>query len=328
MGMYDSNRPGGGGGGGGSGIGGRLILAVIIALVGLFMYFSNSQENPVTGEKQHISLSPSQEIRLGLQSAPEMARKMGGELPASDPRTQEVQRIGELLVAQTEANKGPWQFKFHLLNDPETVNAFALPGGQVFITLGLFDKLQTEAQLAGVLGHEMGHVIERHSAQQMAKGQLGNILVVAFGTAASDPSSGGGNNPMVIASVVNQIIQLRYSRKDESQADLWGVKLMEEVGYDPKAMIQVLEILKAVGGKGGNTPEMFQTHPDPDLRIKQLQEQLAEHPPRSGLIEGRNLKDVLRSGSGTRTGIKGTGTETDENEDDILKKLKEILGPG
>lgn len=311
MGMYDDNGPrrgggyggggggygggGGGGGGGFGGFGGRLILAAIIAIIGLVMYFSHSQINPVTGEKQHISLSPSQEIRLGLQSAPAMAQKMGGELPSSDPRTQEVQRVGQLIVLQTEANKGPWKFKFHLLNDPKTVNAFALPGGQVFITLGLLNKLQTEAQLAGVLGHEMGHVIERHSAQQMAKGDLGNILVVAFGTAASDPRQGGANNAMVIASVVNQMVQLRYSRKDESQADTWGIKLMQELGYDPKAMIEVLEILKAQGGKGGSTPEMFQTHPDPDLRIKQIKEQLTEHPPRPGLSEGRNLKDVLHS---------------------------------
>jgi predicted Zn-dependent protease len=169
-----------------------------------------------------------------------------------------------------------------------------LPGGQVFITLGLFDKLQTEAQLAGVLGHEIGHVIERHTAQQMAKGQLGQWLVVAVGTAASDNPM-AQNSPAAIANLVNEVIQLRYSRKDESEADLWGLKLMEQVGYDPRAMVRVMEILKASGGgKGGNVPQIFQTHPDPDLRIEQINAYLEKHPPGPDLKEGKNLKELYR----------------------------------
>lgn len=290
---YDENPPPPQRGGG---IKGRLIVAIAIALMGIFAYMSHVQENPVTGEKQHVSLSPDQEIRLGLESAPEMSREMGGEVPSSDPRSQEVNRIGQQIVANTSASKSPWKFQFHLLADDQTVNAFALPGGQIFITLGLLDKLQTEAQLAGVLSHEMGHVIERHSAQQMAKGQLGNLLVVAVGAAASgsgDQGSSGHYNPMIIASVVNQMFQLRYSRHDESEADQWGIKLMSQVGYDPRAMIQVMEILKAAGGKGGHSLEIFQTHPNPDLRIEQINAYLKENPPKEGLKEGRNLRDVF-----------------------------------
>ena len=268
---------------------GRIFIGILIAFVGLIMYMSHVQENPVTGEKQHITLTPEQEIRLGLQSAPEMAQQMGGEVPSSDPRAQEVQKIGALLVANTEAKKSPWKFQFHLLSDQNTVNAFALPGGQVFITLGLLDKLQTEAQLAGVLSHEMGHVIERHSAQQMAKSEFGQMLIVAVGTAAS--SSTDSNDPLVLASLVNQMIQLKYSRHDESQADQWGLRLMNEVGYDPRAMIQVMEILKAAGGSG-HSIEMFQTHPNPDLRIRQIKAYLEKNPPSPNAKQGRNLKDV------------------------------------
>lgn len=278
----------------GGGFSGRLLIGVAIALIGLFMYWSRSEVNPITGEKQFVAISPAQEVRLGLESAPQMAREMGGEVPASDPRAQEVQKMGQYLVDHTDAKKSPWKFQFHLLADEKTVNAFALPGGQIFITLGLLNDLQTEAQLAGVLAHEMGHVIERHSAQQMAKNQLGQMLVVAVGTAASDDQGGTSNSPAMIAAIVNQMIQLRYSRGDESQADTWGIKLMSQVGYDPRAMIQVMEILKKATGRGGQ-PEMLQTHPNPDLRIQQINEYLKTHPPAKDLSEGKDLRDIYGS---------------------------------
>lgn len=271
---------------------GRLIVALIIAAVGWMMYMNQVEVNPVTGEKQHVSISPKQEVSLGLESAPQMAREMGGELSDGDPRTQVVKKMGAFLLAKSDAKESPWQFQFHLLADPETVNAFALPGGQVFITRGLYDRIETEAELAGVLGHEMGHVIERHTAQQMAKTQLGKLLVVAVGAAASDSGNGGqGYSPLVIANMVNQMIQLRYSRGDESQADVWGLKIMQQAGFDPNAMIQVMEVLKSVGG-GRSVPQIFQTHPDPDKRIQDIKAYLQEHPPAPGLSQGRKLREV------------------------------------
>ncbi len=272
---------------------GRFIVGLIIAFIGWMIYINQTEENPVTGQKQHLTLTPSQEISLGLESAPVMAREMGGEVSASDPHAQEVQKIGTYLVDHTIAKKSPWKFKFHLIADTKTINAFALPGGQIFITQGLYDKLQTEAQLAGVLSHEMGHVIERHSAQQMAKSQLGQVLIVAVGAAASDPNH-QTYGPTLVASLVNQMFQLRYSRHDESEADTWGLKLMSEAGYDPKAMIQVMEILKASGSRG-QTPEIFQTHPNPELRIQQIEAYLKEHPPEANLSEGKKLKDLSNS---------------------------------
>lgn len=270
---------------------GRLWAALLIAAVGIIMYMSQTQENPVTGEKQHVTLTTDQEIKLGLASAPEMAKQMGGVVPENDPRAEEVNRIGELLVNKSQALKSPWQFQFHLLEDPDTVNAFALPGGQIFITLGLYDKLQNEAQLAGVLAHEMGHVFERHSAEQMATGQLGNILIIAVATGASD--GGSSTTPAMVAAAVNQMFQLSYSRKDESEADQWGLKIMSDAGFTPTAMIGVMKILKAAGGgAGGRGPDFFQSHPHPDLRIEQIQEYLKEHPEKPGLTEGRPLVQV------------------------------------
>lgn len=272
--------------------GSPILIAFIIALFGLFSYFSHTEKNPITGEVQRISISPNEEIRLGLEAAPAMAREMGGELPASSPKTQEVIRIGNQIVQESEAKNGPWKFKFHLLADSKTINAFALPGGQIFITLGLLDRLQNEGQLAGVLAHEIGHVIQRHSAQQMAKGQLGQILVTAAGVGASDP-----NNPqqgyygVAIANMVNQMTQLHYSRKDELEADQWGLKLMSEAGYNPKAMLEVMAILEKAS-PGGHQPEMLLTHPYPENRIKEINAYLAKHPQLLSLSEGRSLSEV------------------------------------
>ncbi|WP_068469734.1 M48 family metallopeptidase [Candidatus Protochlamydia phocaeensis] len=292
MGLFDDsgNEPRRRGGGG-------IFLALIIAAVGFLMYMTQTEQNPITGEKQHISLTPEQEIKLGLQSAPEMAAQMGGEIPASDPRTQEVRKIGQEILGKSIAHKGPWRFQFHLLADPKTINAFALPGGQVFITLGLFNRLQTEGQLAGVLSHEMGHVIERHAAQQMAKGQLGQILVMATGVGASDSQHPGrGYQAAMIANVVNQMTQLRYGRKDELEADQWGLQLMTEAGYNPEAMIQVMEILeKAV--PGGHTPEMLLTHPYPEHRIEAIKAYLEKHPASKNLKEGASLKPLTTQSS-------------------------------
>lgn len=270
----------------------RLFSALAIAVVGFFIYMSQIEENPVTGERQHVAISPSQEIKLGLESAPAMAKEMGGEVSPLDPRGKEVQAIGQYIVSHSVAQKGPWKFQFHLLADPNTVNAFALPGGQIFITVGLYKQLQNQAQLAGVLSHEIGHVLERHSAEQMAKNQLGKTLVVAAGATTENQ-----NSSMMIASVVNQVVQMSYSRNDESEADTWGLKLMQEAGFNPYAMIDVMKILKA-SDRGGDTMEMFKTHPNPDLRIKQIQEYLMIHPPQEGLSEGKPLPQI--SGSAWR----------------------------
>jgi beta-barrel assembly-enhancing protease len=254
-----------------------LIMALLIALFGFMMYMMQTEKNPITGEKQHLTLTPNEEIRLGLESAPAMAQEMGGEVSSTDPKALRVQKIGNHIVDQSDAHKGPWKFKFHLLADPKVINAFALPGGQIFITLGLYDKLDTEDQLAGVLAHEIGHVIQRHAAQQMAKGQLGQILVTATGVGMSDQTGQGGYEAAMIAGVVNQMTQLHYSRTDELEADAWGLRLMSEAGYNPAAMLQVMEILEKAS-PGGHQPEMLLTHPYPEKRKIYIQEWLKKNP--------------------------------------------------
>lgn len=270
---------------------GRIIVAALIALFGWYMYMSRVEENPITGKKQHVAITPDQEVRLGLESAPVMSREMGGEIPSTDPRTQVVQRLGNMLAQDPLVRKSPWQFQFHLLADEETVNAFALPGGQIFITLALLNKLNNEAELAGVLGHEMGHVFERHTAEQMAKTQLGQTMVVAVGAAASDHAQGA----TMMAALVNQMMQLRYGRQDEVEADEWGIRILEQAHYDPRAMVRVMEVLKAASRGGDSGMDIFKTHPNPNERIKDIEAYLAKHPAPARINTGYLLQDLYKN---------------------------------
>jgi beta-barrel assembly-enhancing protease len=257
----------------GFGCGVRVLLALAIVGFALFRYFSQTEVNPVTGEKQHIAMTAEQEVAIGLEAAPEMAAQMGGEVDAADPRSKRVEAVGRKVVQQSDASRSPYQFDFHLLADPETLNAFALPGGQVFITYGLLSKLEDEAQLAGVLGHEIGHVVNRHGAEHMATGQLGQLLTVAAGVAATD-EEGRGRRAAMVAAMINQMVQLKYSRSDELEADRVGMDYMAQAGYDPAAMLGVMSIL-AEASRGGRAPVMLSTHPYPEQRVEEIERYLA-----------------------------------------------------
>ena len=250
---------------------GRLLIGLVIALVSVLGYFGMRQLNPITGNTQHIAITREQEIALGLQSAPEMAKQFGGLDPDQSIQA-DVTAVGQGVVQRSIAGRTQYQFSFQVLRDPQTVNAFALPGGPIFITRGLLDRLENEAQLAGVLGHEAGHVIARHSAEHIAKSQLAQGLVTAVGVAGSDGS--GSNHAAQVAAVVAQMVELRYSRGDELQADTLGVRLMSEAGYDPRALLEVMRILSESSGPN-RQPEFMNSHPDPGNRQGVIQQAIA-----------------------------------------------------
>lgn len=262
----------------GSLLGPRLWIGLAIVGFALLSYQCSTAYNPVTGEEQHIAMAPQQEIALGLQALPEMLAQYGGEHP--DQRAQAlVDAVGERIVAQSDAAKTEWNFDFHLLADPQTINAFALPGGQVFITAALLSKFTTEGQLAGVLGHEVGHVVARHSAQRMAKQQLTQGITGAVLVAA-----GGGGSEARLAQMIGDMVNMKYGREDELQSDTLGVRFMSQAGYDPRAMIAVQEILVEASG-GAEQPEMLSTHPSAPNRIQTIQEAIALQYP-NGVPEG------------------------------------------
>jgi predicted Zn-dependent protease len=246
----------------------RLLIALAIALFAVISYFGQPRDvNQITGEPQRVAFDDeADEIQMGLQARREMAVQFGGADP--DPQAQAmVQRVGERLLKGLDdslepgGHKNPYRdsFQFTLLADNRTVNAFALPGGQIFITRALFRELETEGQLAGVLGHEIGHVIERHSNQQMAKSKLFQGLAAAGGVAGGDQQSAQ------MAQAAAQLAQMKYGREAETESDEWAVRLTTLAGYDPRSMIGVMQVLdRASGGQG--PPEFFSTHPKPANR--------------------------------------------------------------
>jgi predicted Zn-dependent protease len=253
----------------------RLIIAAAIALFALISYYGRpGDENQVTGEVERVAFPEEKdEIALGLQALPEIARQFGGRVqgPAADTvalmGTRLVRVLEEDLDAKGRAN--PYEFQFHLLADPNTVNAFALPGGQIFITRALAERLSTEGQLAGVLGHEMGHVLARHGNKRMAQEQLFTGLATAAGV-----GGGGDINSMRMAQLAKQMVSMNYGRQDEYESDKWGVRICLLAGYDPKAMIGLMEVLAEAGGEG--PPEFMSTHPKPANRIEYIKNVIAE----------------------------------------------------
>ena len=270
---------------------GRLIVGLVMAVVALVSYYGSRETNPITGEKQQVALSQKQEVALGLQAAPQMAEQFGGLHPDANLQSL-VKGAGDRIARQSAVSSSPYEFSFNLLRDPETVNAFALPGGPIFVTAALLGRLENEAQLAGVLGHEIGHVVARHSAEHMAKSQLAQLLVGAVGVAATDDENPGrGQQAAVVAGFVSQMVTLRYGRKDELESDRLGVRLMSEAGFDPRAMLTVMRIL-AESSKGGRPPEFLSSHPDPGNREQEITAAIAERYPQgvpAELTTGRSF---------------------------------------
>lgn len=262
---------------------GRILVALAIAAFSVISYCSSKSYNPVTDEDQYVAMTPEQEIALGLQAAPELAQQFGGLDPDQDAQAL-VDRVGQHIVQNSGANELDYPFEFHLLADQQTINAFALPGGQVFITAALFDQLQTEGQLAGVLGHEIMHVIGRHASEQMAEMQLTQGLTGAAVMATYDPDNPSSRNTAQVALLIGQLINLKFGRDDELESDRFGVRFMSEAGYDPRGMIDVMQIL-AQASQGNAPPEFFSTHPNPENRIQRIEEAIqAEFP--NGVPEG------------------------------------------
>ncbi|MFV0157028.1 M48 family metalloprotease [Empedobacter falsenii] len=240
----------------------KLIVAAAIVIFSVIKYFSSSSINELTGEKQYISLTKDDEIAIGINSAPQMAQEFGG-LSQNSQYQELVKRVGAKVVNNSDAHKTNYPFQFYVLADNRTVNAFALPGGPIFITEALLTRLQSEDQLAGVLGHEVGHVIARHSAEQMSKQELSQGIAGAAGVAAGDVNSA------YYAQVVANMVNMKYGRDDELESDDLGVRFMIQAGYNPEALIGVMDILEEASG-GSQVPEFQSTHPSPSNRREKI----------------------------------------------------------
>lgn len=237
----------------------RIVIGLAIVAFAYFERCSNTQTNPYTGREQVIAMEPDQEIAIGLQATPQIKQQHGGDFPDQELQAL-VDEIGFKLVDNSIAKNTPYEYEFHLLADNETINAFALPGGQIFITYALLTQLSTQDEIAGVLGHEIGHVLGRHSAERIAE--------TAFWQKVSQGASVGADAGGLIAGI-GQNVLLGNSRDDELESDELGVLFMMNAGYNPEALVRVMEVLKAAAGPN-RAPEFQSTHPDPDNRIAKI----------------------------------------------------------
>lgn len=218
--------------------------------------------NPATGESQLSLISESQEIAMGRDAAQQVDATIG--LYPDSALQAYVQRVGARLAATSERPDLPWRFR--VVDDP-AVNAFALPGGFIYITRGILADLNNEAQLASVIGHEIGHVTARHSVNQASKAELAQ-LGLAVGVAVKPELQRYAG----LAQTGLSLLFLKFSRDDESQADQLGLRYMRRAGYDPRQMPGVFTLLDRVSqaSGGGQVPEWLETHPNPEHRFETI----------------------------------------------------------
>jgi len=224
--------------------------------------------NPATGERQLILIGEGSEIRMGREADGEITASLG---TYDDPDLQAyITDLGNRLAAMSERPNLPWSFK--VVDDP-TVNAFALPGGFIYITRGIMAHFNSEAQLASVVGHEIGHVTGRHSVEQLSRAQLAQVGLVAGVLFVPEQFQGA----LGVAGVGLQLMFLKFGRDDERQADDLGLRYMDRAGYDPREMPGVFTMLGRVsaGAGGGRVPEWLSTHPNPENREQRIEQAIA-----------------------------------------------------
>ena len=247
--------------------------------------------NPATGGNQLMLVSESQEIQMGQQYDSQVVATIG---LYPDPAWQSyIQQLGARLAATSERPNLPWTFR--VVNDP-AINAFALPGGFVYVTRGILPYFNSEAQLAGVVGHEIGHVTARHTAAEMSKQQLIGLGLAVGSMANSQVAKYAGAANQALG-----ILYLKFSRDNESQADQLGLRYMSRANYDPREMAAIFVMLDREGksgASGARVPEWLETHPTPVHRLDAINQQVAALPNQnfSGTVVSRDAYEQRLSG--------------------------------
>lgn len=219
-------------------------------------------------------MSRDQQRALGLKAAAQVYQQMP-VLPDTSPETQYIRQLGTKLVS-TIPPEYSWPFEFHVVAQKE-INAFALPGGPMFVNIGTITAAANEAQLAGVMAHEMSHVYMQHSAKQASKAQTTSMLAGLAG-AVLGATVGGTAQELGQAGIQMsaQGLMLKYSRTDESQADAVGAVILYKAGYNPRALADFFKTLEA---QGGTPPQILSDHPNPGNREQAIEKEIRNWPP-------------------------------------------------
>lgn len=233
--------------------------------------------NPITGKEELMLMTESQDLEIGQKYAPELEKQMGGRI-ADEALQNYINTVGQKVAKVS--HRRSWEYHFTALDD-DMVNAFALPGGYIFITKGMLKELTTEAQLASVLGHEVAHVVARDTAALMSR-EIG--IDILLSAAVSENTS---STIRTAADLTRQIIGLRFSRTDEKDADYAGMDYMVRAGYDPAGMVETMQMLQ--DQQKTRSIEFFSTHPNPENRVAYLKSRInARYLRREGLITGKD----------------------------------------
>jgi Zn-dependent protease with chaperone function len=234
-----------------------------------------AQSGPQLPDPGNPPMSRQQQIQLGFQAASEVYKQMP-VLPDSSPETRYIRRVGERLVA-TIPQQNSWPFEFHTIAQKD-INAFALPGGPMFVNVGTITAATSESELAGVMAHEMAHVYMQHSAK-MVRQNTGPSLIAGLGQVLGSMIGGVGG---ALASLGGQIgggmLSMKYSRSDEAQADAVGAIIMYRAGYNPEALARFFDRLAEEGG--GRGPQFLSDHPNPGNREQAILKEVQNWPPK------------------------------------------------
>jgi predicted Zn-dependent protease len=210
-------------------------VGIVIGLICLG-YFKSRQINPATGKRQFVNLSPEEEVVLAINAAPELVKQLGG-LSENRVLRDSVKSVGQRLVHMSTRDLRPYAIDFHLLADPQACHVLSLPGGQVFITIGLLKRLQSVNQLAAVLSHEMGHIVARQATEKLAtQGLFKGVIGPGGAGAGNDPDAG-------MRAYVAAVAGLTYDNRDELVCDQLAMRFMADAGYDPEALIAGVQLL-------------------------------------------------------------------------------------
>ena len=246
-------------------------LTVLLAQPSALFAQSSSPQLPDPGSP---GMNREQQQKLGLQAAGEVYKQMP-VLPDSSPETRYIQQLGRKLQAVIPADRS-WPYQFHVIPSAD-INAFALPGGPIFVNVATITAADNEAELAGVLAHEMSHVYMQHSAKQAPKSTAAEIIAGLAGAVL--PQSGVGNLARMGVQFGAGTMLMKYSRKDEAQADAVGAVIMYRAGYNPKSMADFFQKLEQKYGSGG--PQFLSDHPNPGNRQGAIQAEIRNWPPKN-----------------------------------------------
>jgi beta-barrel assembly-enhancing protease len=305
----------------------RMLALFLSVLIAAPAWPAKATQLPELPDPGRPSMSKDKQEQLGLKTAAEVYKQMP-VLPDSDPVTKYVQQLGAKLVPVIPRQES-WPYQFHVVQQSD-INAFALPGGPIFVNVGTITAADSEAELAGVLAHEMSHVYMQHSAKQAPKQEWANVL----GALGGMLGGAAGDLAKVGIQLGAGTLLMKYSRGDEAQADEVGAIIMYKAGYDPRAMAQFFEKLQKLVGNGG--PQFLSDHPNPGNRVEAVDKEISKWPPKQYAASAPAFAQVKQEAKGIKAynaqqisaGAKsGEWAQQNQKSGSVPRDIQEAGGP-